>query len=641
MSRRQSVVWYHFSEKETNRAECKYCKSIISIVGGSTGNLTRHLKRRHPTVPLERTSRPRLSGRSESEDTRPSTSVSPRPPSTSSCEVGEVCSLTDQPSTNIRTPIPTPPLFSSSLKLSQASVDSFVQVVKPVALSRSKAIDAQLLKMICKEFQPFSLVENPEFITFVNMLCPGYSLPSRKTLSRSLLPQTYNNLVEEIKIKLKSAYAVSITTDGWTSINNQSFLAITAHYIDASSSILCSNLLGCIEFNETRTASNLGAFLFQECKRWEIEQKITAAVTDNAPNIVAAVKCNNWRHVPCFAHTLNLIVKAGLKPIDPIVDKVKGVVQFFKKSPHSLNKLHETQKQLGFPELKLKQDVPTRWNSTYDMLQRVFQNKDPLLSTLAVLGNDSFKLNNEEWVVIAQALSLLKVFYDLTNEISSEKTVSLSKSFLLAWNLNSFLINKLKDPNLHPVVRNMTTIFNQETEKRFLINEPWNIGPESALLDPRFKKKSFKHCPPKYSQVYEKLVGQIKGQIISLRTHEAVESRDQVKAPKGESVLWEEFDEEVAGEPSIRDPKAMAIVELDKFLMEPLLERHEDPLAWWDQRKTIYPHLYRVVLKRLCIPASSVPCERVFSKAGQILTEKRCRLGASKLSQILFLNNNF
>ena len=38
---------------------------------------------------------------------------------------------------------------------------------------------------------------------------------------------------------------------------------------------------------------------------WNITEKVVAIVTDNAANIVAAVRLNGWRHVPCFAHTLN------------------------------------------------------------------------------------------------------------------------------------------------------------------------------------------------------------------------------------------------------------------------------------------------------------------------------------------------
>jgi len=54
----------------------------------------------------------------------------------------------------------------------------------------------------------------------------------------------------------------------------------------------------------------------------------------------------------------------------------------------------------------------------------------------------------------------------------------------------------------------------------------------------------------------------------------------------------------------------------------------------------MYPRLYVMVRKRLCVTATSVPCERLFCKAGMVITEKRSRMLASKSSQVLFLNQN-
>lgn len=89
------------------------------------------------------------------------------------------------------------------------------------------------------------------------------------------------------------------------------------------------------------------------------------------------------------------------------------------------------------------------------------------------------------------------------------------------------------------------------------------------------------------------------------------------------------------------NPTAAVIIEFDRYLAEPLINREEDPLKWWYERRHVYQTLYKYIKKRLCIPATSVPCERTFSKAGQIVTEKRSQIKSKKVSQILFLNSNF
>ncbi|KAM7378282.1 hypothetical protein PAMA_013265 [Pampus argenteus] len=42
----------------------------------------------------------------------------------------------------------------------------------------------------------------------------------------------------------------------------------------------------------------------------------------------------------------------------------------------------------------------------------------------------------------------------------------------------------------------------------------------------------------------------------------------------------------------------------------------------------------------LCTPASSVPCERVFSKCGEIFSKKRNRLSQKTVEKIMYLNKN-
>jgi hypothetical protein len=47
-----------------------------------------------------------------------------------------------------------------------------------------------------------------------------------------------------------------------------------------------------------------------------------------------------------------------------------------------------------------------------------------------------------------------------------------------------------------------------------------------------------------------------------------------------------------------------------------------------------YPTLRRIALDYLACPASSVPCERLFSAGGEIATKRRARLGAVRFEEL-------
>jgi hypothetical protein len=48
----------------------------------------------------------------------------------------------------------------------------------------------------------------------------------------------------------------------------------------------------------------------------------------------------------------------------------------------------------------------------------------------------------------------------------------------------------------------------------------------------------------------------------------------------------------------------------------------------------VYPNLARIALDILPIPASSVPCERLFSAAKEIADDRRSRLGSKKFEEL-------
>lgn len=63
-------------------------------------------------------------------------------------------------------------------------------------------------------------------------------------------------------------------------------------------------------------------------------------------------------------------------------------------------------------------------------------------------------------------------------------------------------------------------------------------------------------------------------------------------------------------------------------------------LEWWKKNQYEYPRLSKLARRILAIPASSVPSERVFSLAGNLISKKRSRLKPKLVNKIIFLCAN-
>ena len=61
--------------------------------------------------------------------------------------------------------------------------------------------------------------------------------------------------------------------------------------------------------------------------------------------------------------------------------------------------MREIQLKLGKPEKKLIQDVATRWNSTYYMLERLQEQKDAVSLYAAEFG-DITNLTVNQWMIV-------------------------------------------------------------------------------------------------------------------------------------------------------------------------------------------------------------------------------------------------
>ncbi|CAH1106968.1 unnamed protein product [Psylliodes chrysocephalus] len=91
---------------------------------------------------------------------------------------------------------------------------------------------------------------------------------------------------------------------------------------------------------------------------WNVYDKVAALVTDNDANMSATARLGGWKHLSCFAHSINLVVHYELKEISETLVKAKSIVEFFKRSPQSAATLRLIESQMSYDEINVKQDMP-------------------------------------------------------------------------------------------------------------------------------------------------------------------------------------------------------------------------------------------------------------------------------------------
>lgn len=376
---------------------------------------------------------------------------------------------------------------TSILKRKQSSIASFLP--RKMTPDRKKCVDNALLNMIVTDFQPFKIVEDTGFKQFVNLLNPNYCLPTRQAISKTLIPLEYQKCIAKVEdLITNEADNVCLTTDCWTSRCNESYIAVTAHFVNKDF-ILKSVLLECSEFSERHTAVNLSDEIRSIITKWKLEAKVVLVVSDNASNIKNAIHKLHLKHLGCFAHTINLVVEESLKCESDLINKVKTIVTHFRKSTIAHKILEKNQINSGINEpRKLIQAVSTRWNSVYYMLERIVSLEKPVRASLGLLENPPSSLTTIEWTIVKELCIVLKPFESATKVVSGENYMTASMILPIVNGLLE-VCHKMKsktfDPRIHEVIKNLLSAMANK-------NSWGNIYHSKTLakctfLDPRFK----------------------------------------------------------------------------------------------------------------------------------------------------------
>ena len=187
------------------------------------------------------------------------------------------------------------------------------------------------------------MCERTGFNNFMKVVEPRYKIPSNQYMSTSWLDFNYQQSVDAFKLFLsKNCDILSLTSDIWSSRSQDSYIGITAHFID-NNFTRHELTLNCTPFNNYHTGQLIAEKFTSALNFWNIDKSnIHVVLTDAAANIKLGCQLASLKNQTCAPHDLHNIIKNVVfdqEEINSTIEKIKSLVTYYHKSNIAANKL--------------------------------------------------------------------------------------------------------------------------------------------------------------------------------------------------------------------------------------------------------------------------------------------------------------
>ena len=475
-----------------------------------------------------------------------------------------------------------------------------------------------LERFIVKALLPISTVDCPEFRKFISPIGPNFKTPCRQTM-KSMIIEDYKQEKEKIKQKLVEVDSIALTFDEWTSVSAKTFLSVIAHF--KSGQVLKEILLSFVNMSGKTSAENIAEAIRKTVHDFNIADKIVSITTDNAANCTAAVRLLDTSisgqkpiHLRCAAHSVNLIVKKGLKLLETSLSGLRKVIHSIRSSPKKMQELENICKVKGIKFFKIKNDVPTRWNSTYLMLESIMKMRDALEHERAFAQFD--------FDALEELVQILSPFYELTELLSGSTYISLGLVMAGITNIENMLG---KFTCVHEENKQVVQSFLDDIAERFLAFSDLQLV--GLFFDVRLK---FDKLPDYISQ--SDAIERIESFFRPYIQEDDIEVQQQMEKQTKLTIL-------IFGGQTKPNNQSLHS-EIVRYLSIPQSPNISiDVIKWWEVQKNQFPKLYQLSQIFLICQATSVAPERIFSKGGELITKKRNCLSDSTSESLLCLHS--
>nr|XP_055050617.1 E3 SUMO-protein ligase ZBED1-like isoform X2 [Misgurnus anguillicaudatus] len=516
-------------------------------------------------------------------------------------------------------------------------------------------------RFVVKGLHPFATVESPSFREMTKALNPKYNPPSRDTLSNHLIPAWYNIEKEKIKSDLEKVSKIAVTSDCWTSICQDHYITVTSHYITEGK--MNQKVLKTKAVYKAQTGVVVAEEIGDILDEFGIRSKIAAITVDNASNMNVAVQKLDLVKIGCFAHTLNLGAQSvyTIASVAKCTAKIRDVIVWMKRSTMAKTVLREKQQILNLPQHSLLLDVRTRWNSLYLMFERFLEqyaaiqaaSLDPRLKK--PMERDRLaRVTDEDLKKAEDFVQLMRVMYTSTLCVSTEKSPTCSQILPILQKLRNHFTVHEGDTVFVSTLK--TTVWSDLSQRYQSVNVRAFLE-EATALDPRFKHKvedetvwhriKDKILAAAHPMETEKLTEHGDGET-EMGTIPQDEEEETLQVQKCKKTKMTPLEELFAEDDALKENLIQSTLSIQEQTVKELemyrdmlpLMTSEDPAIWWWNRRDTYPFLSDLAQSYLCVQASSTPSERVFSTAGDTISQERSRILPEKADMLIFLQKN-
>lgn len=345
--------------------------------------------------------------------------------------------------------------------------------------------------MIATDNQPFTVVSDIGFQRLLTAVEPRYTIKSEKYYRTDMLDCVYKKVEKRIKTLIASENAghyLSFTTDCWSG-EAESLMSLTCYFIDSNWQRK-QIVLNVKAMSGSHTGDYISEVFLSMLNDCGINQdRVVLVLRDSGANMIKGLRLADIPDLSCSAHTLQLVVKEGIssqRVVGDSIAKLKTCATHFSHSVLAKQRLRAIQKDLGLPQHSIIQDVPTRWNSTLHMLQRMLEQKRALNLYAGEHGKIA-TLAAEQWDIVSNLIDTLGPIEEVTFEMSKAEA---SMSCIIP----SIAVLKMVLQAEGPTTRGIKTLREtmlQSLDRRFAKMEETKCLVLATLLDPRYKGHVF------------------------------------------------------------------------------------------------------------------------------------------------------